>query len=367
MDERVYWLGFSVFPGIGPLRFRKLLNHFRSAKEIWHASLKDVSKLLGEKLSFEFDQFRKSFSVADYSKRLLVEKISYVIITDAQYPKLLSHIKNPPIVLYVRGSLNFDDSNHRTIAIVGTRRITEYGREVTESFTQELVGAGFIIVSGLAMGVDAVAHKTTLDNGGKTVAVLGCGVDYCSPRENQNLYDQILKKGGCIISEFPLGHGPTKGTFPSRNRIIAGLSVGVLVTEGAEDSGSLITADYAFKNNRNVFAVPGPITSQLSKGPYSLIKKGAKLVTSGEDIIKEFQISNNKSQISNKSKNTKFKTASKEEKIILELLENEPLHFDEIVKRTKLPSPKLSSILSIMEIKGLIKNSEGLLKLITSG
>jgi len=364
MSKREYWLGFSVFPGIGPRTFQKLLERFGNARSAWEASIGDLHSVLGEPLADKFDTFRKKFSPVDYAKELAEKKVSFLTWTDNEYPKLLKAIKNPPFVLYIRGSFRFNDLNHQsTIAVVGTRKITQYGRDVTTLLTAELVGAGFTIVSGLAMGVDAVAHQTAIENNGKTIAVLGCGVDCCIPTANQHIYNSIVKGSGsprfaggagCVVSEFPLGQPPTKGSFPSRNRIIAGLSLGVLVTEGAEDSGALITADYAFKNNRKVFAVPGQITSILSKGPYKLLGKGAKLVTNAEDILKEFQISNVKSQINTNTK--KYKTATKEEQEILEILENEPLHFDEIVRRIKKSSSQVGSILSLMEVKGMVKS-----------
>lgn len=376
MDERKYWLGFSMFSGIGPVTFKKLYSHFGSAKAVWHADVNDILKLnLGEKLVTKFDQFRNGFSITDYTRLLLVKKISFVTQIDKEYPELLKQIKNPPIVLYVRGNLDlFYSSTKRSawrssstdssrqartinpiIAVVGTRRISEYGKEVTQQFTQELVEHGFTIVSGLAFGVDAIAHETTIENNGKTIAVLGCGIECCTPAENQSLYNSIVRTGGAVISELPLSHPPTKGSFPSRNRIIAGLSLGVVVTEGAEDSGALITADYAYKFNRKVFAVPGPITSDLSKGPYKLIAKGAKLVTSAQDIVSELGI--NKSIKGIKSIKS-IKGGTKEEEKILELLQGEPLYFDQLVKQTGIHSAKLGSILSMMEIKGMIKNQK---------
>lgn len=262
------------------------------------------------------------------------------------------------------GSSNFGN-DRKVIAVVGTRKITQYGRDVTELLTAELVSSGFTIVSGLAMGVDAVAHRTTIENNGKTIAVLGCGVDCVTPVENQSLYDQIIEKGGCVVSELPLGYSPTRGSFPARNRIVAGLSQGIVVTEGAEDSGALITADYAFKFNRKVFAVPGPITSNLSKGPYKLIAKGAKLLTTASDIINSLGIKSTMGTTSITRKE-KIRGDSKEEEIILEILENETLHFDEIVKRSKFSSSRLGSMLSFMEIKGLIKSLDGDMYVINS-
>lgn len=369
MEERLYWLGFSVFPNIGPGRFSKLLEYFGSAKNAWKSPKKDLQNAIGELIGEKFDRFRSKFSIEDYVEKLKKNDASFLILTDKEYPQLLKQIPNPPFVLYYRGSMN----DTRTIAVVGSRKMTSYGTEVTKLITQELVLSGFTIISGLALGVDAFAHKTTLENGGKTIAVLGCGVDCCYPQENQRLYDQILESGGAIVSEFPLSQLPNKGTFPSRNRIISGLSLGIVVTEGAEDSGSLITADYAFKQNRKVFAVPGPITSGLSKGPYKLIEKGAKLVTKGEDILKEFQISNfqyprlhlpeqsSGQAISNKKK---IKGATKEEQKILDLLVNEPLSYDELVRKSKMNSSEVGSLLSIMEIKGLIQSLNDQFKIV---
>ncbi|MCL5113839.1 MAG: DNA-processing protein DprA [Patescibacteria group bacterium] len=396
MEERDYWLGFSVFPGVGPGRFNLLLKHFGSAKKAWNSSKQDFKELLGESLALKFDKFRSSFSINNYQKALKEKSVWFLTLKDKYYPQLLTQISNPPFVLYGRGRMpnfgaevafeNFrvrstDNSSSksninganahsenfesfprltnfsRTIAVVGTRRTTQYGREVTRLFTSELVDAGFTIVSGLAIGVDAISHKTAIENNGKTAAVLGCGIDCCNPETNKSLYDNIIQSGGCILSEVPLGHAPTKGLFPARNRIIAGLSLGVLVTEGAEDSGSLITAECAFKNSRKVFAVPGPITSNLSKGPYRLIGKGAKLVTDAKDIINDLGFKNYDLRIKNIHRKTKGET--KEERKILSLLENESLHFDEIVRRLKFEPSLIGSTLSVLEVKGAVKSLEG--------
>lgn len=225
----------------------------------------------------------------------------------------------------------------------------------------ELVANGFTIVSGLAIGIDSVAHEEAVEVNGKTIAVLGCGVDCCYPAANQRLYDQIVNGRGSIVSEFPLSATPTIGSFPSRNRIIAGLSLGVLVTEGAEDSGALITADYAFKFGRLVFAVPGPITSGLSKGPHKLIEKGAKLVTSGEDIIQGLglRVKGKRPPSSAKGGLRRAKGETKEEEKILKILENEDLHVDEIVRRSGLSTSEIGSLLSMMMIKGMVREVGG--------
>ena len=353
MEEKLYWLGFSLFSGIGPVTFGKLLAKFGSAKTAWSQPAQDLEPILG-KLTEKFVNFKSSFPFDAYQKELKRKEVWFLTLLDKEYPQLLKQTKKPPFVLFGKGSTPVVTSS--TIAVVGTRKITEYGREITQVFTTELVRSGFTIVSGLALGVDATAHITTLENNGKTIAVLGCGVDCCTPSENQFLYDEILQNGGVIVSEFPLRHPPTMGSFPARNRIIAGLSLGVLVTEGAEDSGSLITAEYALSESRMVFAIPGPITSDLSRGPLTLIRKGAKLVTSAEDIIKNFQFSILNFKSNSKSQIQKTKTGTKEEKKILDLLGNEALHFDAIVRKAGISSSKLGSLLTLMEIEGKIKS-----------
>ncbi|MBI2195871.1 MAG: DNA-protecting protein DprA [Candidatus Levybacteria bacterium] len=326
MNERDCYLGFSMANGIGPKKFGLLLQSFGSAEKAWKAKESELEPILKPSLTAKFLSFRKEYDFGKYEKQFKKQKISLISLSDKEYPKLLKQIPNPPIVLYVKalrqaqGKVNLNDYQP-AVAIVGTRHITNYGREITEIFASDLARAGLIVVSGMALGVDAVAHKAAIDANGKTIAVLGNGVDLPHPRENEKLYEEILDNGGAIISEYPPGMPPSAGSFPARNRIVAGISDGVLVTEGASDSGSLITANFGFEFGRKVFAVPGPITSSLSKGPHSLIEKGARLVTTAEEILREFQISNLKFQIS-----------------------------------TKIDSSKLGSLLSIMELKGLIKN-----------
>ncbi|MCL5438577.1 MAG: DNA-processing protein DprA [Patescibacteria group bacterium] len=372
MDERFYWLGFSAFSGVGPIKFRKLFDKFKSAEKAWNANSEELKLVIGDSLTVKFENFRKTFSVDNYSKVLTCKGVTFTCLMDKEYPKLLKQIKNPPFVIYFKGDIDVF-KNDKTIGVVGTRKITQYGKEVTGEFTKNLVDAGFTIISGLAFGVDAVSHQTAIENDGQTIAVLGSGVDLCFPLSNRAIYNSIVEKSGAVVSEFPIGESPSRGSFPSRNRIIAGLSLGVLVTEGAEDSGALITAEYAFENKRKVFAVPGPITSTLSKGPFKLISKGAKLVTSVEDILKEFIILSDPELVEGqKSKikttrlaqalakraiqSSKFKNLTKEERKILDILQNEDLGFDQIVRKSKINASNLGSILSMMEIKGMIKS-----------
>jgi len=277
-DEKRYWVAFSVFPGIGPVRFRLLLEHFGSAKKAWEAPLSD-----------KFIHFRKTFDIDEYLEKLEHLHVSVLTLNDPKYPKLLKEISDPPFLLYIRGKNTGEPINlDQTIAVVGTRNITRYGEEVTRKIVKGLVANGFTIVSGMAYGVDAVAHQTAIDSGGKTIAVLGCGIDIIAPEGNARLYRGIGEEGhGAIVSEMPLGLRPDKGMFVARNRIISGLSLGVVVTEGAGDSGALITARNAGEQGREVFAVPGPITSTYSRAPAQLIKKGATLVETVEDILDE--------------------------------------------------------------------------------
>ncbi|MBU4015969.1 DNA-processing protein DprA [Patescibacteria group bacterium] len=358
MDERLYWLGFAVFSGIGPVRFQKLLDHFGTAASAWDAGSADLKKAgLGDITVKKLDEFRRNFSIRDYYQKLQDSGVKFFTLRDVDYPKLLSQIKNPPIVLFVKampvgrqGEFLFNAAeNQRTVAVVGTRRITAYGRQVTELIVRDLVEAGCVIVSGLALGVDSKAHNVTIENNGKTIAVLGSGVDLCTPRENFSLYRKILETGGAIVSEFPLGQEPIKGSFPSRNRIIAGLSLGVVVTEGAADSGALITAEDAFLNKRKVFAVPGPITSNYSKGPNSLIAKGAITVNGSRDILQAFEITQ-KPRVRN------VRGENKDEQAIIDFLQNEQLHMDELIKRTGIQVSAIGTILSLMEMKGLVRN-----------
>lgn len=361
MEERDYYLGFSLVSGIGPKTFSALLKYFKTAKKAWNGNVNELKSAgIGEKIIEKFEKGRQ-LDFEKYKRQLKLQKIDYLTLIDKEYPILLKQIPNPPILLFVKGNKKLLNQTNKPenvgmLAIVGTRRMTNYGSVVTEKFAFELASAGFTIVSGMALGVDGQAHSSTLLAKGKTIAVLGNGVDLPFPTSNQNLYHKILESGGAIISEFAPGEPPNKGTFPSRNRIIAGISQGVLVTEGAEDSGSLITANYGLEFKRKVFAVPGPITSSLSAAPLRLIEKGAKLVVSPDDILKEFKVSPSAKASDGQ---VKFKGLTKEELAIAQLLENESLSFDEIVRKLGSDSSKTATMLTLMEIKGIIKNSGG--------
>lgn len=283
--------------------------------------------------------------------------VSYVTHDEDLYPDRLKTSKNPPIVLFLKGNKDIlaAAENDTYIGVVGTRKVTEYGRQITERMTADLVDAGCVIVSGLAMGVDAIAHQTTLDHKGWTIAVLGSGVDICTPLENESLYAAIIAQKGLIVSEYGLGVEPNKGSFPARNRIIAGLSHGIVVTEGAANSGALITARDAKALDRPVFAIPGPVTSSLSQGTYQLIKQGAIVVSSGKEIIDAMP---GKTFIRSKRAKHRKKGDTTEEQLIIDLLLEEDLSFDELIKRTNIVSATLGSIVSLMEMKGILRRTD---------
>lgn len=355
--DKVYYLGFSAFPGIGPAKFQKLLERFGKAEAAWNAGEKELQQIIGDTLTSQFLVFRKKFSLEKFVRHLEEKCIHFVTSDSEKYPSLLKEIHNAPFVVYIKGEVSLL-SSARIVGVVGTRKVTDYGREVTQQLTGELVNEGFVIVSGLALGVDGIAHKTALDANGQTIAVLGSGVDFCTPREHQRLYDAILEKGGAIISSFLPGEAAGIGSFPARNRIVAGLSQGIVVTEGAEDSGSLITANFAKELGRPVFAVPGPITSALSKGANNLLAQGAIVTTSSKAILDRLGIMKNQKALSFAHQEVRGETS--DEQGILDLLKTNPLHFDDIVRKMDKDSKAVGSLLSLMELKGLIKsNSEG--------
>lgn len=355
MDEDLpYVVGFSAFPGIGPLRFRLLVSYFGSARKAWEAPygrLIDVG--LGQKRSTSFDRFRKDTDPHALLASLRTEHIHVLSVSHPKYPERLRQIPDAPIVLYVKGCRGKQPIDvTRTVAVVGTRRVSRYGAEVTERLVAGLVSAGCTIVSGMAYGVDAIAHRTALSQGGSTIAVLGCGVDVIAPASNALLYQDIVTGGrGAVVSEMPPGMRPDKGLFPARNRIISGLSLGVVVIEGAEDSGALITAARAAEQGREVFAVPGPITSVMSRGPAILIKNGATLVESADDVLDALNLTKTHAA------RTLVQTRSPDEQRIIALLQKEHLHVDDIVRRSGLTVSGVTAILTVLELNGLVKDT----------
>jgi len=358
MTEEEAYIAFSVFPGIGPMRFRLLLDYFGSAKKAWETTVPELKSInLGEKLLSKFCHFRSTFNLSAYQKQMAHHRVHTIIQTDKRYPKLLREITDAPFVLYVKSKPGMDRIDmERTIAVVGTRKATSYGIDVTRRITEELVHNGFTIVSGMAYGIDAVAHETAIAAGGKTIAVLGCGVDIIAPPTNIGIYKKLTEEGfGAVLSEMPLGLRPNRGLFPARNRIISGLSLGVLVTEGAGDSGALITASNAASQGRDVFAVPGPITSPYSKGPSFLLKNGATLVESACDIMGALGITGTRKS----HKRIESQLTTKDETCIISCLTGGAKHIDELVRMLTIDPPVLFSTLTVLEMKGIIKDVGG--------
>lgn len=277
-----------------------------------------------------------------------MEGIKTISLKDKNYPKLLKEIKNPPKVLYCRGEVL---PKENCFAIVGTRRCSTYGKEIALEIAGDLAETGLTIVSGLAPGIDTFAHQAAVERGKRTIAVLGTGIDEKSiyPTSNIKLARKILETSGCLISEYPPGTPGSKFTFPQRNRIISGLSLGVLVVEAKEKSGALITAQWAKKQGRKIFAVPGPIRSSNSRGPNKLIKEGAKLVESANDILVELKLPK-------KAGVKEIIGETKEEQLILDALKEGSLYIDKIIEKTKLPTAIVTSTLAILEIRGKIRN-----------
>lgn len=269
MKNIPYLLALHTSSGLGPIKLKSLIDYFKDPKLAWEAQSK---------------QNRKNIDPESYAEGIKKDGISWMTIYDKNYPTLLKEIYNPPVILYYRGEIKKEDQ--KAIAIVGTRKMTDYGKIVTQQFSRDLSKAKLTIVSGLARGVDTHAHLAAIEAGGRTIAVLGGGLNKIYPPENRGLSEKIIENGA-VISEFLPNDNPKPGNFPARNRIISGLSLAVLVTEAASSSGSLITAKLALEQGRDVFAVPGPITSELSKGPIDLIRTGATPVTNANEIMEE--------------------------------------------------------------------------------
>lgn len=355
-DSLYYSLFFSYFVGIGPVRFDRLRTYFGTLEKMYTAPVDILESLLGPTLTKKLVAFRSTFNPESEYTKLQEKDVQVVTRDDPSYPKQFHQLSDPPICLYVKGDISgFDYERDLFFAIVGTRTPTDYGRMIAKKFAQEMTEAGFVIVSGMAMGIDAVAHWGALAAGGRTVAFLGCGVNIPYPSINRTLYAEILEKGGLIISESPPDMMVMKGLFVSRNRLIAGLSIGTLVAEGLKDSGSLITARCALEQGKEVFAPPAPISSDQSAAPNMLIKDGAKMVTCLQDILEEFQMQSTPASRADVLK----KLGPLEQKVYL-LLAQEPFTSDEIAQKLQIPIHAVLTSISSMELGGILsKGSAG--------
>jgi DNA processing protein len=323
-------------------------------EEVWRADSYQLAKAgMEESVIVEIKEVRAKINPDEELEKIQNLKINVVTILDKNYPKLLKEIYDPPALLYIKGEILPIDEF--AVAIVGSRKMTDYGKRVASEIATGLAQNNITIVSGLALGIDAVAHKVALDIGGRTIGVLANGLDKIYPITHRILAEKIVSGHGAIVSEFSLGTPPLHFHFPFRNRIIAGLSLGVVVIEAAVDSGALITAKCALDQNREVFAIPGGIYSPTSVGTNELIKKGAKLVTSVDDILNELNIK----KVESVQKAREIIADTKEEEILLSLLSKEPKHIDVLVQESKLDITVLNATLMMMEMKGKVKNLGG--------
>ncbi len=352
MDE-FYWIGLKSVPGVGSVLFRRLLERFDAPEKALAASRSAFSGIKGVTAAVVEEICGGAWRrfAEDECRRLETSGARLVTFTSRDYPKALFQIPDPPPFIYAKGPLSLGNA---AIAIVGSRRATSYGLMTTGKLSGELASRGVCVVSGLARGVDTAAHRGALQAGGKTIGVLGCGIDKIYPPENRALFEEMSQKG-CLISEYPLGTMPLAENFPRRNRIISGLCCGVLVVEAAENSGSLITAQYALEHGREVFAVPGNISFATSRGCNRLIKQGAKLVDCIEDILEELpgreRLLEDAPLFQTPSRGFEL---SPKEASVYELLIRSPLHIDDIITQTELTAGEVSSMLLHLELKGAV-------------
>lgn len=356
LPDLAYLHAFRLIQGVGSKTLRRLAGAFASLEEAWSARVEHLrSAGIGEKLAAQIDAARPGIAPAESWKALLDLGIEAIPFADPRYPTLLREIPDPPFLIYKRGSLDWNALS--LVTVVGTRRPTHYGRQATEKLVAGLCRADVGIVSGLALGVDGLAHRAALEYGGRTVAVLGNSLDDASiaPRSHLRLAQEILQKSGALLSEYPPVTPAGPGTFPARNRLMAGMALGTLVTEAAEGSGSLITATHALEYNREVFAVPGSVFSDFSGGPHALIRGGAKLVARTEDILDELRLRNIDTAVETPS--AMPTDLAPEEMKLLGLLSHEPLHVDRIVALATLETSIAIASLSMLEMKGLVRNA----------
>jgi DNA processing protein len=368
--QTLEWLALSLTPGLGPTKARKLAEHFGSPEAVFHASLTELESTGIKAISAQSLATGKSMELArEELARAANVGVAVLSVADTNYPPRLKEIYDPPAILYVRG-----DAGALTkpgIAVVGTRHPTPYGSGMAERLACDLAAQGLVIISGMARGVDTASHRGAISAKGKTVAVFGTGVDVIYPKENSRLSEQILAIGGALISEFPLGTFAAPQNFPIRNRILSGMSVGVLVVEAAEYSGTRITARLALEQNRDVFAVPGNVTNKNSWGPNTLIKQGAKLVATWEDVWEDLPTevrlaltpaTSTESQASSAASLFPDEGLPPHEKLLLSLLKaDEATHIDELVEKleSKMSSSEIFAALFELELSGKVRQMPG--------
>jgi DNA processing protein len=354
IDPKAYWVGFNQVKGIGAVRLGTLLDHFGDLERAWHAPADALlASGINARLVEKIIQVRHTVNIEQIWEKIQRQGITVITWIDANYPARLKEIDQSPPVLYLRGSL--DEADNWAVAIVGTRRVTPYGRQVTEELAAFLGRNGVTVVSGLARGVDAIAHQAALKAGGRTIAVLGCGVDRIYPPEHRQLAEQMMIRGG-LLSDYPIGTPPEGINFPPRNRIISGLSLAVVVIEASEQSGALITATFAAEQGREVFAVPGNIYAPQSKGTNRLVSQGARPLLNAQDVLEALNLT----MVNQHQTARKVLPVDALEARILQVISYDPIHVDDICSQLNLPIEKLSATLAMMELKGMVRQVGGM-------
>lgn len=354
MDYKAYWVGFNLVKGVGAVRLRAILDHFGDLKTAWAAPIDAFKGLnLPGKVLENLAQVRRAVDLEKVWEKIQAQGIDVRTWEDEAYPRKLIEVDNAPPVLYLRGSIDVQDE--WAVAVVGTRRMTPYGRQVTEELAAFLAHNGVTVVSGLARGVDAAAHQAALRAGGRTLAVLGSGVDRIYPPEHRRLAEEISHHGA-LVSDYPPGTSPDSANFPPRNRIISGLSTAVIIVEAGETSGALITAAFAAEQGRDVFAVPGSIYALQSKGTNRLIQQGARPLLRIQEVL---EVLNLQQVHEYKAARLAF-PADATEAALLGILGNEPVYIDEIQVQSGLSIDKVSATLALLELKGLVRQVGGM-------
>ncbi len=354
MDDRKYWVAFNFIKGIGAVRMQGLVAYFGDLESAWNADAADLMQAgLGLKVVERVVAARKSVNLEKILEKIQAQDIKILTWQDREYPPRLKEIDQPPPVLYARGEYLPDDLF--AVAVVGTRKVTPYGRQVAEELSSFLASNGITVVSGLARGVDAIAHQAALKAGGRTIGVLGSGVDVIYPPEHAKLAERMMQSG-VILSDYAPGVPPDASNFPPRNRIISGLSLAVVVVEAGETSGALITAEFAAEQGREIFAVPGSIYAPQSRGANKLIQNGAQPLLSVQDLMQALDFT----RIGEHKAARKALPADETEARLLDILGVEPLHVDEIRAQAQLPVEKVSAALTLMELKGMVRQVGGM-------
>lgn len=353
MKEKEYRLWLKNINGVGNKTFIKLIDYFGSAQDLFNAPEDMLMKMKGinQDIIHNIIKNRDDRTIDQLINQIKKYHIDVLCKEENKYPENLKYIYDPPEILYKKGSILDKDRN--AVAIVGARKASTYGKWVAYKLASDLAQKGITVISGMAYGIDTAAHRGALDHGGRTFAVLGCGLDTCYPKSNYKLMLEI-EKNGALLSEYPVGTKPLAGNFPARNRIISGIAKGVVIVEANIKSGSLITAEFALEQGRDVFAIPGNINSPLSMGTNKLIQEGAKLITSIEDVLEELDI-----EINNVEEQKDVQLSQIEKEVYDIILNKQPIHIELLQIETLINADKISGIVTILELKGLIQQLPG--------